>query len=150
MTIQSAIRDARKGGKRATRARSVPIDEERIFLEGDSRRNTHIFLSTTTQKSVVTRCREHPRGRERYGKDEKEREATRRHECESEADRRAPPHTRDASYGPPRDDGARKRSFYSERRKIRLFAWAPKWLLRKSRADCTGRIIARFRRSSDT
>lgn len=171
MTIQSAIGvKARKGGKRATRALrsdrrasvSHTLGTRRRFMQGYA-----LFLSPTAQKSGVTpqlaeteNARASERERERKSerirvktrekrKGEKERDTNAR---ESEADRRAPPRTyaRTHTYSRrvirPAARTDRKPPFYSERRNIRDFARTPKYLLGKSRANCTRRTVAASRR----
>jgi len=87
-------REAREGGKRATRARSVPIDEEYL----SRRRSAHsqerafffslfFFLSTTTQRFIVTRT-----SREMYTEEEireKENESERERERQRDTNARA-------------------------------------------------------------
>lgn len=97
MTIHSVIRErgARRREKKGQRAR-VPVSDRRdAYLP---RRNIRVFFICHGVK--IRRDAESARERER----DRERNGTlggTRGKYESEADRRAPPHTRDASYGPP-------------------------------------------------
>lgn len=149
MTIRSAVRErrAKEGKKGQRRARGRFRSTRSVYRSRRSLVHTRLFIVRRRKKSRLRRDAENGKERARERERERGRDGTRIRERRLIGARH---HILETRHTARRKDGARKRSFYSEGRKIGIFVRAPKWLVEKSRADYTGRPAERQSRSPDT